>query len=445
MEKVDLIVRGDFLIPMEGSHSVIPDGAVAVKGSKIAGVGTHGDISRKFESDNIIVGKGRVVLPGLINTHTHAAMVYMRGLADDLPLKAWLEEHIWPAEDRWLAPEFIADAVELAVAEMLKAGITTYNDMYFYEIVGADVAKRLGMRAVLGVGVIDMPTKTTADADECLERAERFIKKWRGDELVTPAVAPHSSYSCSPDTLSKSKALAEKYGVYLHTHLCETEGEVEEVKKKHGKTPVIFLDEEGFLDENVVAAHCVWVTDEEIEILARRKVGVAHCVESNLKLASGIAPVVKMLDAGVKVGLGTDGAASNNDLNIMSEMSTAAKLHKAVTRDPTALNAHDALQMATRWGAEAIGMGALTGSLQEGKAADIISIDIEKPHLSPQYNIFSHMVYAARASDVDHVVVNGRVVVSGGKLLSADEDEILLKARRWGKKIQAVEQEQSAS
>ncbi len=445
MERVDLIVRGDSVIPMEGSHSVIPDGAVAVKGSKIAGVGTYGEISKKFESDNVIAGEGRVVLPGLINAHTHAAMVYMRGLADDLPLKVWLEEHIWPAENRWLAPEFIADAVELAVAEMLKAGITTYNDMYFYEIVGADVAKRLGMRAVLGVGVIDMPTKTTAGADECLERAERFIKKWRGDELITPAVAPHSSYSCSPDTLSKSKALAEKYGVHLHTHLCETEGEVEEVKKKHGKTPVIFLDEEGFLGENVLAAHCVWVTEEEIEILARRKVGVAHCVESNLKLASGIAPLVEMLDAGVKVGFGTDGAASNNDLNIMSEMSTAAKLHKAVTRDPTALNAHDALQMATRWGAEAIGMGALTGSLEEGKAADIISIDIEKPHLSPQYNIFSHMVYAARASDVDTVVVNGRVVVSGGKLLSADEDEILLKARKWGEKIRAVEQGQAAS
>lgn len=445
MERVDLIIRGDFVVPMEGDGDVIADGTVAVRGSKIAAVGPYAEISSNYSSDSVVEGTGRAVLPGFVNTHTHAAMVFMRGMADDLPLKVWLEEYVWPAENRWLGEQYINDAVELAVGEMLKAGITTFNDMYFFEYVAADVAKRMGARAMLGVGIIDFPTKTTKDADDCLAKAERFIEKWNDDELVYPAVAPHAAYSCSPDTLRKSKALAEKHGVHIHTHASETEWEVEEVKKKYGKTPVAFLEDQGFLGENVLAAHCVWVTDEEIQTLAKRKVGVSHCVESNLKLASGIAPVTKMLRAGVRVGLGTDGAASNNDLNIMSEMATAAKLHKAVAGDPTALNAREALLMATRWGAEALGMGSLVGSLEAGKAADIITVDMRKLHLSPQYNVFSHLVYAARASDVDTVVVNGRIVVSGGRLLSADEGEIIRKAMRWGDKIRAVEFRRSKS
>lgn len=439
MERVDHIIRGDFVVPMEGDGEVIADGAVAVRGAKIAAVGPYEEISSNYSSQSVVDGSGRVILPGFVNTHTHAAMVFMRGMADDLPLKVWLEEHVWPAENRWLGEEYINDAVELAVGEMLKAGITTFNDMYFFEYVAAEVAKRMGARAMLGAGIIDFPTKTTQGADDCLAKAERFIEKWKDDELVYPAVAPHAVYSCGPDTLRKSKALAEKHGVHIHTHASETEWEVEEVRKKYGKTPVAFLEEQGFLGENVLAAHCVWVTDEEIETLARRRVGVSHCVESNLKLASGIAPVAKMLRAGVRVGLGTDGAASNNDLNIMSEMATAAKLHKAVSGDPTALKAREALLMATKWGAEAIGMGSLIGSLRAGKAADIITVDMRKLHLSPRYNVFSHLVYAARASDIDTVVVNGRIVVSGGRLLSSDEDEIIRKAMRWGEKIRAVE------
>jgi len=439
MEKVDLIVCGDHVIPMDGDYSAIEDGAVAVIGTKIAAVDTRANVTAKYSSDDVIDGKDRVVLPGLINTHTHAAMVFMRGMADDMPLKVWLEEHIWPAENRWLSPEFVNDAVELAVAEMLKAGVTTYNDMYFFEGVPAEVSKRMGIRAMLGAGVIDFPTKTTTGPDDCIEKAERFIKKWKDDDLVYPAVAPHATFTCSPDTLGKCKTLADKYGVHIHTHVAETEWEVGEVKNKYGKTPVEFLESEGFLGDNVLAAHCVWVTDEEIEILSNRKVGVAHCVESNLKLASGNAPVTKMLKAGVSVGLGTDGAASNNDLNILGEMSTAAKLQKAITGDPTALNAQEALSMATRWGAEAMAMSSLIGSLEVGKAADIISIDMRKPHLSPHYNVFSNLVYAARASDVDTTIVNGRVVVSGGRLLSGDEDEIMDKARRWGEKVCAAE------
>ncbi len=439
MERVDLIVRGEHVLPMDEDGAVIDDGAVVVKGSKIVETGRFAAISEKYEASRTIGGEGRVVMPGLINTHTHAAMALMRGLADDMPLREWLTEHIWPAESRWLGEEFIRDAVELAVAEMLKAGITTFNDMYFFENVAGETSKRLGMRAVLGAGIIDFPTKITKGAEDCLEKAHRFIDRWMDDGLIIPAVAPHAVYSCSPATLRKARALARRHGLPLHIHLSETKEEVDELRRKYGKPPAIFLDDEGFLGERVLAAHCVWVTDEEIEVLARRGVGVAHCPESNLKLASGIAPVPRMLEAGVKIGLGTDGAASNNDLNIISEMSTAAKLHKAVSMEPAAVNSRQALMMATRWGAEALGLGDRLGSLEPGKAADIITIDVDKPHMQPMYNVYSHAAYTMRASDVDTVIVNGRVVVSSGRLQTADEGEILAKAKSWGLKIRAVE------
>ena len=439
MERVDIIVRGDHVLPMEGRGEVISPGAVAVKDGRIAAVGTDVDIAGAYEAAQTLGGPGRVVMPGLINTHTHAAMVLMRGMADDLPLMQWLQEHIWPAEDHWLGPEFIADAIELACLEMLKAGITTYSDMYFFEGVAAEVTERMGMRAVLGAGILDFPTKTTRDAEDCLRNAEKFIGKWGGSSLITPAVAPHSAYTCSSDTLQKSHALADEHGVPIHIHLSETRWEVDEVRKKHGQTPVAFLQDVGFLSERLIAAHCVWVTPEEIDMLASHGVGVSHCPESNLKLASGIAPVPAMLKAGLKVSLGTDGAASNNDLNIISEISTAAKLHKAATDDPTAIGVGQALLMATLWGAEVLGMGGLTGSLVAGKAADIITIDVRKPHLTPMYNVMSHMVYAVRASDVESVMVNGQVLVYEGVLTAADEGEIIKRASVWGAKLKDAE------
>lgn len=438
MEKVDHIVCGEYVITVNAEHDVIRDGCVVVKGNKIIETGAFEDISGRYAADNLLSGEGKAVLPGLVNTHTHAAMVLMRGMADDLPLREWLERHIWPVENRWLGPEFIGDAVGLACLEMLKAGITAYNDMYFFEDVATEATKRLGMRAVLGAGILDFPTKTTSGAEECLRKAERFISGWKADELITPAVAPHSTYTCGPGTLKRVRDIAFEHDVSVHIHLSETEWEVNEVKGKYGKTPGEFLESVGFLNEKVLAAHGVWLTEKEIEVLAKRNVGVSHCVESNLKLASGIAPVPAMLKAGIKVTFGTDGAASNNDLNIISEMSTAAKLHKAVSKDPTMLDAKTVLLMATRWGAEALGLNA--GSLEPGKAADIIVIDLKKPHLTPIYNIYSHVVYSMRPSDVETVVVNGKVVVDGGKLLTADEDEILDRAKRWGEKIKKGDQ-----
>jgi 5-methylthioadenosine/S-adenosylhomocysteine deaminase len=434
-ENVDCIVRAEYLLPVDAQFTVIADGAVAVRGGKIADVGKYEEIIAGYDSTTVIGGKGRVVIPGLINTHTHAAMVYFRGLADDLPLKEWLENHIWPAETKWLGPEFVSDAVELACLEMLKAGITTYNDMYFFEDAAAISARKLGMRAVLGAGIIDFPGVSAKNPGEYLEKAERFIKDWRGDELITPCVAPHAAYTCGPETLKMAMSLAEKYGLILHIHLSETEWEVGETLVRYGKRPVEHLEAIGFLDRNVLAVHCVWLEDGEIEVLAKRGVGVSHCMESNLKLASGFAPVVTMLMSGIKVTFGTDGAASNNDLDILSEMSTTAKVHKALSNNPTVLDARTVLLMATRWGAESLGLGHATGSIEKGKAADLTMINIEKPHLTPLYDVYSHIAYSARASDVEGVMVAGKLVVAEGKLITGDEAEILAKARQWGKKI----------
>lgn len=434
---VDLVVRAEYVLPMDTGFTVIDDGAVAIDKGRIVEVGRRADIMARYEAASILGGDNRVVMPGFINTHTHAAMVYFRGLADDLPLKDWLEKHMWPAETRWLSPGFVSDAVELACLEMLKAGITTYCDMYFFEEAAAVSAKKMGMRAVLGSGVIDSPAVSAKSADECLGNAERFLNDWRGDELISPCIAPHSAYTCCPGTLKKAKALAEKYNVLLHMHLSETEWEVGEIMMLYGKRPVEHLEGLGLLDENVLGVHCIWLEDNEIDLLAKRRVGVSHCMESNLKLASGFAPVAAMLEAGIKVSLGTDGAASNNDLNILGEMSTAAKVHKALSGNPTVLDAKTALLMATRWGAEAIGLGAVTGSLEKGKAADLIVMNLDKPHLTPIYDICSHIVYSMRASDIEMVLVGGRNVVGDGKLCSAEEPAIMETAREWGAKIKS--------
>jgi len=435
MISVDHIIYGDYILPMDQSFSVIEKGAVAIQGNKILDLGSSEEISRKYNSEKISAGEGRVVLPGFINTHTHAAMVYFRGIADDLPLTEWLNDHIWPAENTWLSPSFISDAVELACLEMLKGGVTTYNDMYFFEDAAGESSKRIGMRAVLGSGILDFPSVSARSTDEYLDNAKQFVKNWQDDELITPCIAPHALYTCGPDTLKKSKTLAEILNVPLHIHLSETQWEVGEVMARYHKRPVEYLADLGFLDESVLAAHCIWLHDKEIDLLAKYKVGVSHCMESNLKLASGFAPVVSMLTAGIKISFGTDGAASNNDLSILSEMATTAKVHKALSNNPTVLDAKTALLMATRWGAEVLGLGHLIGSIERGKIADIIIINIDKPHLTPLYNIYSHIVYAAMASDVEAVMVNGNMVINDRRLMTVDEAEILYKAKKWCEKI----------
>lgn len=434
-QEVDYLIHAEYVLTMDEQFTVINNGAAAVNDGKIEAVGRYEDLISWYDPEKIIGGKNKVLIPGLLNTHTHAAMVYFRGLADDLPLKEWLENHIWPAEAKWLGPEFVSDAVELACLEMLKGGITTYNDMYFFGDAAGVAARKMGMRAVLGAGILDFPTAAAKTTDEYFEKAELFVKNWKNDNLITPCIAPHAVYTCGPETLKRARALADKYEIPIHIHLSETQWEVNEIKSRYGNTPVRHLDVMGFLDSRVLAAHCVWLDDAEIEILASNGVGVSHCVESNLKLASGVAPVTKMLKAGVKVTFGTDGAASNNDLNIISEMSTAAKLHKTISNDPTSLDSKTALLMATRWAAEAIGLGETTGSIEKGKSADFVVINLEKPHLMPVYDIYSHIVYSVMASDVETVFVEGRPVVKEYELCANSEAEILEKAAMWSRKI----------
>lgn len=437
MEQVDYIISGDSVVTMNGPMQVIEGGAVAVRGTDIVAVDTRERIAARYTAPRVLGGAGRAVLPGLVNTHTHAPMVYFRGLADDLPLKRWLEEHIWPAEGKWLGPEFVEDAAALACLEMLKAGITTYNDMYFFGDSTARSTRRLGMRAVLGVGIVDFPTMTASTPEEYLANAERFISSWKGDDLIVPCIAPHSAYACGPETLKRAKALSERRGVLMTTHLAETEWEVAELRSRYGRTPVEHLESLGVLDGRLLAAHCVWLDEAEIRLLAERGVSVSHCIRSNLKLASGIAPVPALLTAGVRVALGTDGAASNNTLDLFAEMSAAAVVHKAASKDPTVLDAKTALLMATRRGAEALHLDRLIGSLEPGKRADLITLNLRAPHLAPLYDVYSHLVYAARASDVETVLVNGALIVEDGRLCTGDEEAILGKAAAWAAKIAA--------
>jgi 5-methylthioadenosine/S-adenosylhomocysteine deaminase len=436
MERVDYIIKADYLLTMEDNLAVINDGAVAVSGPDIKDAGAFGDISADYKAEKVLEGKNRVIFPGLINTHTHAAMVYFRGLADDLPLQEWLEKYIWPAEGKWMKAEFVNDAIELACLEMLKAGVTTYADQYFYQDKAGKVLEKIVMRGVLGAGIVDFPfTDYGNGPDDYLRNAEQFINNWKGNDLVTPCIAPHATFTCSPENYKRAMRMAERYDVKLHTHLAETQFESSEIQRRYGKTPVEYLDSIGFLSERLFAAHCIWLSDKEIETLAEKKVGVCHCIESNLKLSSGIAPVHKMLNAGVRVAFGTDGAASNNDLSILGEMSTAVKVHKAITGDPTVLDSKTALLMATRNGAEILGLGDKIGSIKPGKKADIVVANIKKPHLTPVYDIYSHISYCMRPSDVETVMVNGKVVVENGELLTGDEEEILDKASHWQKKI----------
>ena len=435
MQKADYIICGEYVLTMDRGLKTLRHGAVAVQGHAIVDVGKSKDLLSIYPDARVIAAENKVLLPGLINTHSHAAMVYFRGLADDLPLREWLEKHIWPAEFKWLSSEFVNDATELACLEMLKAGITTYNDMYFFGDSSARATRYLGMRACLGAGIIDFPTVAASTLDEYLANAERFIGNWKGDDMIFPCLAPHGAHTCGPETLRRSKKLAERLDVKLHMHLSETRWEVEEIIARHGKRPVEYLDSIGFLDDRVIAAHCVHIDDTEIGLLSKRSVSVSHCIESNLKLASGIAPVPQMIRAGITVSFGTDGAASNNDQNILSEMSTAAKVHKAIANDPTVLDSKTALLMATRWGAEALGLGSKIGSLEKGKEADIIAIDLKKPHLSPVYDIYSHIVYSAMASDVDTVIVGGKQIIENRNHVEVDEDAILKKAAEWQTKI----------
>ncbi|ADH85350.1 amidohydrolase [Desulfurivibrio alkaliphilus] len=423
---VDLLLTAGRVLTLDEQNREFSDGAVAIKGSEIVAVGPAAELAARWPQAPRLDTPHGLLLPGLINSHTHVAMSCFRGLADDLPLMSWLTEHIFPAEAK-LTEEIVYHSSLLTMAEMIRSGTTSFCDMYLFTAQVAAAAADSGMRAWVGEVLYDFPSPCYGELENGFQYLEQLMAEYDGHELVKITVDPHAVYTCSPELLRRLYGRAEKHDALYHIHLAETRDEVAGCLEKYGKRPVAHLDALGVLGERTVAAHGVWLEPAEIELLARRGVKVAHCPESNMKLASGISPVPELLAAGVSVGLGTDGAASNNDIDLFGEMDMAAKLHKVNKMDPTVLPAAQVLRMATRQGAEVLGAGAAIGSLEPGKKADCIVIDLQQPHLTPFYHAPSQLVYAARGADVLHTVINGRLVMENRRLLTIDEEALTLK------------------
>jgi 5-methylthioadenosine/S-adenosylhomocysteine deaminase len=432
---VDLVVRGGTIVTMDARGTLIEDGAVAVHRGRIVAVGRRADVDRDFAGRETIEARGRVVMPGLINGHTHIPMTLFRGLADDLDLNEWLTKYIFPAEAKNVTEDFVRVGTRLGLAEMIRGGTTTYCDMYYFEDAIADETARAGVRGVLGETVIDFPVADNKTFEDGLAYAQRYIQKWRGHPLITPALAPHAAYTVSEAHLKAARDLATRLQATVVIHVAESRKELDDITRDHGASPVNYLARIGFLNERVIAAHAIFLTAEEIALFKRLGVGAVHNPQSNMKLASGVAPVPQMLRADVALGLGTDGAASNNDLDMWDEMDTAAKLHKLTSNDPRVLPAREVLEMATIRGARALHLEGDIGSLERGKRADLIVVDMDAPHQTPLYNVYSHLVYATKASDVRTVVIEGRVVMRDRRLLTLDEEAIKRDARAYRARI----------
>lgn len=427
MERVDSIIRGEFLIIRPDAPPIM-DGAVAIKGDRIVDVLPWSECKVRYKGENLINRPSGLVMPGLINTHTHAAMTLFRGLADDLPLKTWLEEHIFPVEAR-LTPELVSLGTELACAEMIRCGTTSFVDMYLFEDSVASVVDRVGMRAWLGEGIFDFPSPAFSSGYEALAKTERLMEKWGGHSRITITVDPHAPYTCSPELLIQARKLAERKGAITVIHLSETEWEYGEIKRHYGVRPTVHLDNLGMLSENLLAVHCVWLNNDDIAFIADRDVKISHCPESNQKLGCGIAPVPELINAGVSVSLGTDGAASNNDLDILSELDSAAKVHKGQRKDPTVVSASEALSMSTTWAAYALHRTDI-GRLEKGAKADIVVLDLDQVHLQPCFNPVSQVVYVARGGDVQDVMVDGRLLMLDRELTTIDEKSLLKRLKK---------------
>ncbi len=430
-----LLITGGTVVAMDAAGTVITGGAVAIEGQRIAAVGDADELAARYRRARVLDARGRIVMPGLINAHTHVPMTLFRGLADDLELMTWLEEVIFPAEAEHVDEEFVRWGTRLACLEMIRGGTTTFVDMYYFEDAIAEEVERCGLRAVLGETLIDFPAPDNATWGEAVAYTERFLARWRGHPRVTAAVAPHSGYTVSAEHLREAHHLAAAHGAPLLVHLAEAEEEVERVLGLAGKRPVEYLDGLGLLDGRVLAAHVIWPSAGEIATLAERGVGVAHCPQSNMKIAAGVAPVPRMLEAGIAIGLGTDGAASNNDLDLWQEIDTAAKLHKVTTGDPTVVDARQALEMATLLGARALHMDAEIGSLEAGKRADLIVVSVGGLHQQPLYDPYSVLTYATRAGDVETVIVDGEVLYERGQFLTLDPAPVLEKAAEYRDRI----------
>ncbi|HET9402649.1 MAG TPA: amidohydrolase [Candidatus Acidoferrales bacterium] len=436
-QPADLFITAKHIVTMDASRRVLDDGAIAVRAGKIVAIGPRTEIEAKYTPARTLDARDKLVMPGLINGHTHAAMSLLRGIADDMTLQDWLQKFIFPAEARNVTEDFVTWGTRLGVIEMLKGGTTTYADMYYFEDAVARETKAAGMRGILGETFIDFPAPDNKTMAQTLSYTEEFLKHWRGDPLIHAAPAPHSMYLCSEKTLKDAAALARKYQAPILIHVSETKKEIDDSRAAHdGESPVAYLNRLGFLGPDVIAAHCVWVDADDIALLAKSRTGCVHNPSSNMMLASGVAPVVQMLNAGLAVGLGTDGpAGSNNDLDMMEEMDLAAKLQKVSRKDPQALGAQQAVEMATIRGAQAMHMENEIGSLEAGKDADLIVLNLDAPNAVPLYNLYSQIVYALKASDVEDVVINGRVVMLNRHVLTLNEPEIVARAREIAARV----------
>src|SRR5579863_4628062 len=437
-EPVDWIYTARYVVTMDAQHRLIDAGAVAVRGERIVGVGRRAEIEKQFQAAHRLDRPEVLLMPGLINTHTHAAMSLLRGIADDLRLQDWLQEYIFPAEAKNVTPDFVLWGTRLACLEMMLSGTTTYVDMYYFEDRVAQAAKEAGMRGVLGQTILKFKSPDSATPADALALTERFLKEYKGDSLIVAAPAPHAIYTNDDGTLRAARKLADKYGVPLVIHLSETKRENDDSIQTRGMSPTRLLDVLGVLNGPTIAAHGVWLDDPDMQILKAHGTGIAHCPSSNMKLSSGVAPVVKLLSLGIAVGVGTDGpAGSNNDFDLMEEMNLAADLQKVSTGDPTVLNAEQAVAMATILGARVAGLEKEIGSLEPGKRADLIALRLDRPHAIPLYNVYSQIVYALKGSDVQDVVVNGKPVVRDGRSLTLDQTLVLSKAKEYAAKVSA--------
>jgi len=431
----DMLVVGGTVLTMEPDSKPIKNGAVAIADGRIAAVGPAEELLEMSPSGEVLNAGNSLILPGLVNTHSHLGMTLLRGIADDLPLMQWLEQHIWPVEKEHMTRETVHLGTELAVAEQLLAGVTTTTDMYFFGDEVSAVLAEAGMRGVVAESLIGFPTPRCATTEEMLDKQRELLEAYQNHPLITPSVAAHAPYSVSAADLVAEAELAEEYEVPMQIHLSETSWEVEKLLEEKGVSPVAYLADLGVLSERTVAAHCVHISSEDIALLAEFEAGVSHNPVSNLKLASGISPVPELIAGGVKIGLGTDGAASNNTLDLLRDMQLAALLHKGVSRNPTALPARTMLELVTRRGAEVLGLEKKIGALVEGLEADLICIAIDGPHTAPMYDPLSHLVFAARASDVRHVMIRGRVVVRDRQLQTLDRERIEAQAREFSETI----------
>ena len=429
MTRVDLLVLNGTVVTMDKDRSVIQDAGIAIAGGRIVAVGPSSDILRMYTAPERVNAAEKIIIPGLINGHTHIPMTLFRGLADDLDLQDWLTKYIFPAEAKNVSEQFVRVGTRLGLAEMIRGGTTTYCDMYYFEDAIAEETAKAGVRGVLGETLIDFPVADNKTNAEAMAYVERFVRKWKGNDLIIPAIAPHAPYTVSEEHLKAVRAFSDRTGAPIVTHISETKREVDDSLKAKGASPVDYLARIGFLNDHVIAAHMVWPTDEEIEILRRTGVGVVHNPQSNMKLASGVAPVPKMIAAGVKVGLGTDGAASNNDLSMWEEMDTTAKLQKVFSGDPKVMSAEEAFALATISGAQAVHLEKEIGSIEKGKRADLVIVNRDSLNQIPLYNVYSDLVYATKASDVQTVIINGKIVMRDRRLLTLDEAAIKEDAR----------------